>query len=264
MLVYLALLFTGIIAGMLGSIVGLGGGVIMLPVTQLLLGFDAAISVGTTLFAIIFTSLSSAWGHYKAGNVRLTSGAYIGGGGIIGTFLGSYIFKEYLADSVDMLLFFLGCLFLFMSFRMGRDAYREWQARKGIVVTKEVKAPLTESSVVGLVSVGIVTGIMAAILGVGGGFLMVPAMIILFGVTPKLAVGTTFLAMLPIALSGGFLKLYQGFVQLDAGILMGLGTALGAQLGVFLTRYLSSFIMKIGFAGMFLAIGGNYVSRILF
>jgi len=263
MLVYLTLLLTGLVAGMLGSIVGLGGGVIMLPVTQLVLKFDPAISVGTTLFAIIFTSLSSAWGHFKAGNVRLASGAYIGGGGIIGTFLGSYIFKEYLADSVDLLLFFLGCLFLFMSFRMGRDAYREWQARKGIVVAREVKAPLTEHSVIGLVMVGIATGVMAAILGVGGGFLMVPAMIILFGAQPKLAVGTTFLAMLPIALSGGFLKLYQGFVQLDAGILMGLGTAVGAQLGVFLTRYLSPLVMRIVFSAMFLVIGGNYVSRLL-
>jgi uncharacterized membrane protein YfcA len=260
---YIVLVLTGLIAGMLGSIVGLGGAVIMLPITQMVLEFDTAISIGTTLFAVIFTSLSSTWAHSRSGNVHFKTAAYVGGGGILGIFVGSHVFKKYLANSTMVLQFFLGCLFLFMAFRMGRDVYRVWQAKKGIKTVINTTCPFTEKSTVSLILVGVFTGIFAAILGIGGGFIMVPALICLFALPPHIAVGTTFFAMLPIALSGGLIKLYDGFVNLNAGILMGLGTALGAQLGVYVSRLLSPTVMRIIFAVLFFILGINYTSRLL-
>ncbi len=247
----------GLLAGCLGAIVGLGGGVIMLPGLQLLAGFDLPQAIGTTLFAVIFTSVSAAQGHYRAGNVRLKSGGYAALGGLIGVSLGSYVFARYLSNSFAILEILLGSFFLLTSYRMGKNTYMDIFGRRddgAVDANKRENEPLAA-----LVALGVITGCLSGILGVGGGFIFTPGFMLIGGLSPQVAVGTTMLAMMPISLSGGLIKLYQGFVNLPAGIVLGLGTALGAQIGVLISSRMSPVLLKAVFTILFAILAADYL-----
>jgi uncharacterized membrane protein YfcA len=249
-------LLIGLMAGCLGAIVGLGGGVIMLPGLQLLAGFDMAKAIGTTLFAVIFTSLSAALGHYRTGNVRLQSAGYAAAGGIIGVLTGSYIFARYLSNSVGILAMALGLFFLFTAYRMGKDTYRDLLGKKNLAAAQRDES---QGSFAALLGLGLLTGNLTGILGVGGGFILTPGFIFISRMKPQVAVGTTMLAMLPLALSGGLIKLYQGYVDLPAGIILGLGTALGAQFGVGISTRISPTILRAVFTILFAVLAADYL-----
>lgn len=250
------ILLIGLIAGCLGAIVGLGGGVIMLPGLELLAGFDLTKAIGTTLFAVIFTSLSAAQGHYRAGNVRLRSAGYAALGGLIGVLLGSYVFTRYLSNSLTILEVALGIFFLFTAYRMGRDTYLDISGRRSMAIVNNGE---NKESFAALSGLGLVTGSLTGMLGIGGGFILTPGFILIGRLSPRAAVGTTMLAMLPLALSGGLIKLYQGYVDLPAGIVLGLGTALGAQVGVWISSRISSTLLKVIFTILFAFLAADYL-----
>jgi uncharacterized membrane protein YfcA len=261
MITNLIILLIGLLAGCLGSIVGLGGGIIMLPALQILVGFDLRMAIGTTLFAVIFTSLSAAQGHYRAGNVRLKSAGYTGLGGFAGVLLGSYIFSQYLSNSFTILKVALGIFFLLMAYRMGRETYRDFFAQKSTAT--ETAGEADKESVAALLALGFFTGSLTGMLGIGGGFILTPGFMLICGVSPQIAVGTTMLAMLPLSLSGGLIKLYQGYVNLPAGIFLGLGTALGAQGGVWLSSRMSATLLKAIFTVLFTLLAIDYLFPLL-
>ena len=68
----------------------------MLPATEYLLNLSTANAIGTTLFAVMFTALSGAWGHFRQGNVNLSWGLRVGLGGLVGIILGSYLLRSIL------------------------------------------------------------------------------------------------------------------------------------------------------------------------
>ncbi len=249
---------TGLFAGMLGSVAGLGGGMIILPILEIAMGFDVPTAIGTSLFAIIFTSLSSLWGHARAGNVDWRMGLWVGCSGILGVVLGSWFFKIYLVNHTRELVFFLGLWFWFLTFRMARQVY---QAKKAQRENKIPPMPENHPHYgrLPLCTLGLVTGILAGVLGIGGGAIMTSVMVGLWGLSPAVSVGTSFVAMFPLSLCGGLMKLAQGFVNLKAGILLGSGTAIGAQLGIFLLRVLSPVTVKMIFVVLFGLLGCKYV-----
>ncbi|HHW61630.1 MAG TPA: sulfite exporter TauE/SafE family protein [Syntrophomonadaceae bacterium] len=249
------LLVTGLAAGILGAILGLGGGVIMLPALNIFFAYDAVMAVGTTLVAIVFTSLSASQGHYRAGHVLFREALFMGAGGIAGVLIGSYVFAAYLSTNTDILQGILGILFLFMTVRMGQQSYSLWKNPQ----PEQAKEWKQTAPWWGFFLLGLVTGTLTGILGVGGGFIMVPALMFFFGVVPHLAVGTTMTAMFPITLVGAIIKWSQGFVCLIPGLLLGLGTAIGAQFGVLVSRHLSVLLMNILFTLVFFLVALDYL-----
>ena len=259
MLMYIIALISGGLAGVVGALLGVSGGIIMLPVNQFILGFSPAIAVGTSLFAAIFTTTSGAYGHFRNGNVRVKSALLIGGGGLVGVLLGSYVFKAYLSHNTAILEMLLGLLFLSMAVRMGRETYREW--RRGETKKPQQRALYEYQSLL-LVLLGLLTGTMAGVFGIGGGFILVPALIWYFAAEPYEAVGTTLLAMLPYIAVGAMIKTGQNFVNLPCGLLLGLGAIIGAQLGVVISRNINPLFFKLIFTLLFLYLAGQYLSAL--
>ncbi len=257
MLMYIIALISGGVAGVAGALLGISGGIIMLPVNQFILGFSPAIAVGTSLFAAIFTTTSGAYGHFRNGNVRIKSALLIGGGGLVGVLLGSYVFKAYLSNNTAILQMLLGLLFLFMAVRMSRETYREW--RQGEAESLPQREPY-KYQILLLVLLGLLTGSMAGVFGVGGGFILVPVLIWYFAAEPYEAVGTTLLAMLPYVAAGAAIKTGQNFVNLPCGLLLGLGAIAGAQLGVVISRNIKPLIFKLIFTLIFLYLAWQYLS----
>ncbi|MBO8158899.1 sulfite exporter TauE/SafE family protein [Thermosyntropha sp.] len=250
----LMVLLMGMTAGILGAILGIGGGVVMLPASEILLGLSSPVAVGTTLFAVIFTSVSGAFGHYRKGNVEVKSGLLVALGGITGVCAGSYIFKQYLTTNVELLKVLLGIIFLIMAAKMAWEVYAGWQKGEKADETKEKKIPFYY-----LILLGIFTGTLTGLLGLGGGFIMVPAMMWMLNLKPAKAAGTTLLAMLPIALFGGMIKLLQGFVDFETGFLMGLGTVIGAQIGVKISNVIRPELFKVCFTIIFILLAFDYL-----
>lgn len=259
MFMYIVALISGGLAGVVGALLGVSGGIIMLPVNQFILGFSPAIAVGTSLFAAIFTTTSGAYGHFRNGNVRVKSALLIGGGGLVGVLLGSYVFKAYLSHNTAILEMLLGLLFLSMAVRMGRETYREW--RRGETKKPQQRALYEYQSLL-LVLLGLLTGTMAGVFGIGGGFILVPALIWYFAAEPYEAVGTTLLAMLPYIAVGAMIKTGQNFVNLPCGLLLGLGAIIGAQLGVVISRNINPLFFKLIFTLLFLYLAGQYLSAL--
>jgi len=249
-----------VLAGCLGALVGLGGGVIMLPGLQLLAGFDLTKAIGTTLFAVIFTSISAAQGHYRAGHVHMRSAGYAALGGLVGVLLGSYAFAQYLCNCFSVLETMLGLFFLFTAYRTTKDTWLDIRRRGKNATDADAGEKARFAS---LMALGFITGSLTGILGIGGGFILTPGFMFLAGMSPQMAVGTTMLTMLPLSLSGGLIKLYQGYVNLPAGIVLGLGTALGAQAGVWLSTRMSAILLKALLSIVFFILAADYLLPLL-
>ncbi len=251
MLEYIITLLVGIVAGGLGSVLGVGGGVVMLPVSEHLLGLNTPMAVGTTLFAVMFTAMTGAFAHYRQGNVQINNALLLAAGGLLGVFSGSYIFNLYLSKNTVWLSLLLGFLFLIMTYRMGKEVFAHEQL--------EVTGQQRKYSALVLMLLGIIIGLITGAAGLGGGFLMVPAMIWLTGASPFQAVGTTLLAMFPTAAVGAFTKLSQGYVELPVALLMGLGTIIGTQIGARVMHLINQRLFRIIFAVLLCYLAFNYL-----
>lgn len=257
MLTTIIMILTGLMAGILSAILGIGGGIIMLPATQLLLKFDAPTAVATTLLAVALTSFSGAFGHYRKGRVQAKKALLISSGGILGILIGSYVFKTYLIKNTFYIEILLGLLFLFMAYKMLKELYSE------IKKQEKTKAETKFVSPIWFVVLGMLVGTLTGMLGLGGGFIMVPALMWLFGLEPLEAVGTTLLAMLPITLFGALIKLGQGFVNVSAGLMIGFGSIFGAQIGVRISSLINPIIFKGLFSIIFIYLACSYLLPML-
>lgn len=246
----------GMLAGILGAVLGIGGGIIMLPLSGLLLGFDPATAVGTTLFAVFFTAVSGSYGHFKNGNVKIKDGLLVGTGGVIGLLPASYLFKHYLSTNMDLLESLLGFLFLFFALRIAYNFFQEWRGNSN---RQQEETFEQNNNFLKPLLLGIITGMFSGILGIGGGFIMVPGLLLLFAISPVQAVGTSLFAMIPISGIGGLIKLFQGFVNLPVGIFLGVGTIIGAQMGVQISGLIKPLVFKGLFALLFFCLAVSYL-----
>ncbi len=257
------LIIVGMAAGLLGGWIGTGGCSVMLPVLHFWLGFPAPIAVGTTLFAVIFTALSGGYGHFKQKNLDKRVALWMGGAGIFGVILGSWLFT-FLSSKSALLGCIIGVVFLWPSFRM------IWE---GIVGYKKAKTPADKATPNQVQTIngdpaklsifGAVVGTLTGIVGLGGGYALVPGLIYLFKAPVYITMGTSLAIMLPMAIVGGSIKLAQGYVFLGAALLMAMGTIVGAQVGAATIKRFKPYTLKLIFGIYFLYVAikfiGNYV-----
>ena len=112
-----ALLVVGLFAGFLGGIIGTGGCSVMLPAIHFWMDYPASMAVGTTLFAVIFTAASGGYGHLMRRNLDVRAVLWLGGAGILGVGLGSWLFTL-LAGRSELLGLILGVVFIWPAGRM--------------------------------------------------------------------------------------------------------------------------------------------------
>ena len=86
------ILFIGFTAALFGSLIGIGGGTIVLPIIHLWMGYPLPIAIGTTLFSTVFTAISGGYGHFIRQNLNLKTTLWIGTFGILGVIIGSWLF----------------------------------------------------------------------------------------------------------------------------------------------------------------------------
>ncbi len=246
------LIVVGFLAGLLGGLIGTGGCSVMLPIIHFWMGYPATIAVGTTLFAVIFTALSGGYGHLLRRNVDVRAFLRLGGGGIAGVLLGSWLFTL-LSSQAKLLGLILGLIFLWPAFRMIYEGVvqRSLPKREGSVI---------QGSGWKMAVFGCIVGIATGIAGVGGGYALVPGLIYLFGAPVYITMGTSLATMIPLAAVGGVIKLIQGFVDLPTGLLLAAGTIVGAQVGAAIIKRFKPATLKLIFGVYFLYVSIKFVT----
>ena len=245
------LVVVGFIAGILGGLIGTGGCSIMLPAIHFWMGYPAPIAIGTTIFAVIFTALSGGYGHLVRGNLDKKAVLWIGSAGIVGVILGSWLFTLRV-EHIDLLELILGLAFLLPAIRM------IWE---GAGRAKPQQEGNTIPGNKGYWSVfGFLIGILTGIVGLGGGYALVPGLIYLFSAPVYITMGSSLAVMIPLAAVAGSIKLYQGFVALTTALILGAGTILGAQLGAAVIKRFKPNTLKLIFRIYFLYVSVKFVA----
>lgn len=248
---YLIYLITGLFAGVIGGLLGTGGCALMMPVIRFGFHFDPAIAVGTTLTAVVFTAGSGAYQHIKMGNVDKSTAWVVGASGILGVIIGSIVFG-YIKDYGDVIDLILGFAFLVVSLRMIYEGF----LGKGPKNPAETQLPGTKAtkSVMGS-TIGFLTGI----IGLGGGYALVPSFIYFLSAPVKLAIGTSMASFVWIALVGAMFKIYQGVVDIPVAITLGIGALIGALYGARLVARFKPNALKALFGLLFLYVSLKYI-----
>lgn len=245
------LVLIGLIAGFLGGIIGTGGCSVMLPAIHFWLGYPAPIAVGTTLFAVIFTAISGGYGHLMRRNLDVSATLWLGGFGILGVLLGSWLFTL-LTGHVQLLGLILGIAFLWPAIRMS------WEGLGKSTMPKREGSSIPEYKA-GWAIFGFGIGILTGVVGLGGGYALVPGLIYLFGAPVYITMGTSLATMIPLAIVGGGIKLAQGFVAIAAGLLLASGTVVGAQIGAAVIKKFKPNTLKLIFGLYFLYVSIKFI-----
>lgn len=210
-------LAVGLVAGFLSGLFGVGGGILIVPALVVLLGMDQRRAHGTSLGAAVPISTVAAIGFALDGSVNGAVAAVVLAGSALGVLAGTWLLD--VLPQRALRLAFLAILVL--------TAAR-------LLLATPVGAPvaLTPTVVAGGAALGLVSGVLAGLLGVGGGIIMVPALIVLFGMADVVAKGTSLVVIIPTAVLGTLRNRRAGHVDLRTAVLVGLAGAVSATGGV--------------------------------
>lgn len=246
---WIVLILIGIAGSSLGSLIGLGGGIVIVP-SLLFLGSLSAFgyispqtAVGTSLFTMIFTGLSSTLAYMKHKTVDYKSGLIFLIGSGPGSILGAWVTEILNLKSFNL---FFGIFILFVScILLLKDKLKPIPYRRD----KGILRSFTDNSgkvfeygfnpVMG-VAIAFIVGFLSGILGVGGGSLMVPTMILLFFFPPHVATATSMFMILPTSILSSITHITLGNVDWLLALALVPGAWIGAKVGVYLNIKLKS------------------------
>jgi len=231
----LLLALSGLVAGAFGALLGLGGGILMVPI--LTLGFDVPVTaaVGTSLICVIATSTGGAAVNVRAGRADVRLGILLGAGTVVGALTGAVV-AGFLPERILAALF--AGLLAYTAFTMGRGALRARSASSTPEATMEAATPDGPSEPAYRfrrlpVAIGgsFVAGNVSGLLGVGGGIVTVPLIHLVMGAPMRIAVATSNFMIGITAAAGAYAYLFRGDVDTAIAAPVVLGVAAGAAIG---------------------------------
>lgn len=241
-------LFLGVAVGIIGSLLGIGGGFILMPVFMWMLGMEHQLAAGTSLFVVLLNALSGSYAYISQKKAHLDAVVKFGLATIPGAIAGSYI-SHFLAGAQFNFIF--GIYLICMA---------------GLMLFKKVKSGEATSLPEGFsynwpvgVAASIGVGFLSSIFGIGGGIIHVPLMIFVLGFPPHIATATS-TCILAISAVGGIVSHFMlGHVVWQMGLEIGIGAVIGAQLGAKLSLYTKPRLLVKLLAGMIFCVGLKYL-----
>lgn len=273
------LLGLGGLVGILSGMFGVGGGFLMTPLL-FFIGIPPAVAVATEANQIVASSFSGVLAHLRRKTVDLKMGTVLLIGGLVGAAIGVQVFAALRAiGQVDLLVrlcyvVFLGIIGALM-FVESLNAIRKTSAggapqrrRHGWVHNLPFKMKFRTSglyiSAIPPLVVGMLVGILAAVMGVGGGFIMVPAMIYLLGMPTKVVVGTSLFQIIFVTAFTTLMHATTNYtVDMMLAVLLLVGGVVGAQVGARIGVRLKAEQLRILLALMVLAVCGKLALDLL-
>ena len=245
------IVFIGMVVGALSGLFGVGGGFLMTPLL-IFLGIPPIVAVGSEAPHVLASSVSGVIAHWRKKNVDFKMGFFLLSGGVIGSTLGVNLFKLLKTygqiDIVIQFLFiiFLGFIGISMAFESAKTTIKNYRTTSAIrtklhqhswIHGLPFKLRFHRSklyiSAIPPILIGFFVGVLSAMMGVGGGFIMIPAMVYILGMSTNVVVGTSLFQIIFVTANSTFFQSYLNqTVDIVLSALMILGGVIGAQIGV--------------------------------
>jgi uncharacterized membrane protein YfcA len=269
-------LLLGAVVGVLSGVFGVGGGFLLTPLL-IFLGIPPAVAVGTSAAHIVATSVSGAMTQYKRGNVDLRMGLVLLVGGVIGAAIGAEsvrllrragVFDVAISLSYVTFLGAVGTLMLvesvntWRSSRLADASPRRRSGQHGAIDRLPLKMRFHRSklyaSAIPPAVIGMFVGFMASVMGVGGGFVIVPAMIYLLRMPTSVVIGTSqFQIVFVAALATMLHAVLNKSVDIVLAAILIIGGVIGTQVGALAGRPLKGEQLRFLLAVLVLLVAGR-------
>lgn len=239
----------GMLAGFFSGLFGIGGGILVVPALVVLLTLDQRQAVGTSLLAILPAATISAISYGVSGSVDLGVAAVLAVGAVAGAQFGSWLLER-ISRRVAQWAFVAFIVVMIVELLI-------------VLPDRAAQFTWTAPAVGGLVALGLVAGTLSAILGVGGGGVVVPVLMVWFGLGDLVAKGASLVMMLPGVVSGLIGNARRGNVMVKAGLLVGVGSLFTGPLGAWVAHLIPAQVGAWLFAGFLVFIGVTMVKQAL-
>lgn len=249
----------GVGIGILSGLLGIGGGTVMVPVFRLVFDMSPVMSTATSLFAIIPTSISGAVSHVRHKTCIPSLGIAAGLGGALTSPIGVWLAQISPAWAImlaaALIIGWSAFNMLSKAFKMKPAAKSAATAAAGAKATaadESVVTKLTRKQLLVGAAIGLGAGLASGYVGVGGGFLMVPLMLSIVGISMRQASGTSLIAVMILAIPGVVEQAILGNIDYLSGIAIVVGSIPGALIGARLVRFFPERVLRFIFGGFLL------------
>ncbi|GAA3940923.1 sulfite exporter TauE/SafE family protein [Microbacterium soli] len=237
---YVAFVVIGLTAGLLSGLFGVGGGTVIVPLLVLMLRFDQRRAAGTSLAAIVPTASVGVVSYALSGSVAWIAALVLAAASVIGAQIGTRLLPRISQAAlrwgfVAFLVVVIVNLFI-------------------VIPSRDAEFVLGWGSGAGLVTLGLITGIIAGLIGVGGGAVIVPALMIVFGTSDLVAKGTSLMMMIPTAISGTVGNIRHRNVEIAGALIIGVAACTMTAFGAWLATLIDPFTGNVLFAAYLLAV----------
>jgi uncharacterized protein len=245
----------GFLVGILASMTGVGGGIIVVPLLTLAFSFSPANAVGTSLAAILFTATAATLSYSRQKRIYYKTAIVLASMTAPGAFFGAYLTS---VISSDLLGLFFGAFLIIISLyiMIETTGLRKKETKDEAIFVRDFEKELFANKRILFfgVTLSFFGGIASGLLGIGGGIVLVPIMTIILGMTIHFAVATSMLVMIITSLSGIGQHFFLGNINFEYALLLGLGSILGAQVGAYASKKISGKNLRIIFSIFLLAV----------
>lgn len=224
----------GVLAGFLAGLFGVGGGILMVPALVMVMRMDQRLAHGTSLAAVVPIAISSTVSYAISGEIDWVVVGWLALGAVGGAVVGTHLLAN-LSQRV------LGVTFAALLLATAVRLVIDQSAASG-------RGTLGVLGAVVLVATGLASGVIAGLLGVGGGIVMVPVMVVGFDMSTALAKGSSLAVIIPTALMGTWRNLRNDNVDLRVAVVSGLAGVISAFLAGLLSVGMSDALSNTLFA----------------
>lgn len=236
----------GILAGALSGLFGVGGGILIVPGLVFFLRMGQRLAHATSLAAIIPIAASAVAGYALEGSIDWAAAAWLAGGAAMGAVAGARMLQR--ISEAALRRTFAGFLLL------------SALALLLHITDGPGRAEIGPALAAGFVLAGVMSGVLAGLLGVGGGIVVVPALILLFAMPNAVAKGTSLVVILPTALAGTLQNVKHGADLVTAGW-VGLGGVVAAFAASLVSVRLDPRVSSVLFAGLLVVVAVRMLTR---
>ena len=259
----LAILGVGAFLGLIMGLVGVGGGFLLTPI-MMFLGIPPPVAVASVANQLVAPSVSGVLSHWKRSNVDFKMGTVLLIGGIVGSSIGVLLFNFLgkigqldfvIKSSYVIFLTIIGSLMFSESVRLilrtrkgkvSRGKLHQHNWLHGLPFKIRFRKSKLYISILLPILIGVIVGILAALMGIGGGFIIVPAMIYLLGMPTSLVVGTSLFQIIFVAANTTILQASQNqTVDIVLATILLLGSVIGVQIGSRFTNILKGEYLRL-------------------
>lgn len=238
---YLKFFGIGILDGIIAGLLGIGGGVIILPILLYITNVEVKVATAISAVQVFFASSFGTFFNWLQKTINFKFALIFGLSSGLTYFFGSY-FTPYIPGNTIKILYFCAvvlALVLFFIKRNSKDGTEE--------IKLAVKRMPYRMAYFKIIPIALVAGFAFGVLGVGGGFLYVPFLVILFDLPLKVAIGTSLMIVLCNAILGIIGKLLSVRFDIFIGLAVAVGAIVGSRIGTYINKKISTKIIKIIF-----------------